>query len=86
MGAGADDGAPGDAGSSDDAGSVRDASVEMDASAVDAGIVSPPAESDDGCGCSLVGAARSRPRALVLAALCVTLALCRQRRRLRSLR
>jgi len=86
MGAGADGGAPGDAGSSDDAGSVRDASVEMDASAVDAGIVSPPAESDDGCGCSLVGAARSRPRALVLAALCVTLALCRQRRRLRSLR
>ena len=84
LGVGADGGVPDDAGSSDDAGRISDAGVEMDAGTVDAGTASPPTESDDGCGCSLVAAARSRPGALVLAALCVTLALCRSRRRLRS--
>jgi len=83
----ADGGVPDDGGTVEDAGASADAGVDADAGAIDAGAIdaggAPPAPATDaGCGCAVLGDARDRaPIGLVLSALCVTLALCRSRRR-----
>ena len=81
---GADGGVPDDASVAADAGAGDDAGVVMEAGTLDEGAAPPPPDAGaySGCRCALVGAPRdAAPSGLVLSALCVTLALCRSRRR-----
>jgi hypothetical protein len=81
---GPDGGVPEDAGPVEDAGVTPDGGIDADGGPLDAGLAPPAPAADDGCGCVIVGGAHERaPVGAVLSALCVTLALCRPRRRRR---